>query len=263
MLDMAHQNPWEYRVYSLGLAPIIRIETGAITMGHQSRAAELIFGRWKSRILYAGVKLGVIEALEPGAKTAAALTNELQLDPSLGYRLLRAMASIGLLIEKQNHSFDLTEEGRYFLADHPESLRAVALLQEGPQHYAIWKHLPAMVRDGCQNGFVREFGHTAFEHADRDAEYAALFQAAMTGYSLGQTKATVEALRDFDFSHVRTVCDIGGGEGHLLCGILQMHPHLEGIVLERSPVISNPELLWAKRLGLEDRCRYVAGDMFA
>jgi len=41
----------------------------------------------------------------------------------------------------------------------------MAPLEEGPQHYALWKHLPAMVRDAKQNAFMREFGRMAFDHA--------------------------------------------------------------------------------------------------
>ncbi|HWP83788.1 MAG TPA: methyltransferase dimerization domain-containing protein, partial [Terriglobia bacterium] len=110
--------------------------------------ADLIFGRWKSRILYAGVKLGMIDALEAGAKPAGTLAQELALDPAMSYRLLRAMASLGLLAELPDRVFALTPEGRTLLTSHPQSLRAVALLQEGPEHTAIWKHLPEIVRQG-------------------------------------------------------------------------------------------------------------------
>ena len=233
-----------------------------MSMNPQARVAELIFGKWESRILYAGVKLGVIEALNRGAKSVAALANELGLDPGMGYRLLRAMACIGLLAERRNRIFELTLEGETLLADHPQSLRAVALLQEGPQHSAIWKHLPDIVREGLPHGFAREFGHSAFEHTNQDADYGRLFDAAMNSYSASQTQPVLEALNDFDFSGIRTVCDIGGGYGYLLCGLLQAHPHLNGTVLERSSLLSNESLLEATRLGLQDRCRYVVGDMF-
>lgn len=39
-----------------------------MSMNPQARVADLIFGKWKSRILYAGVRLGIIEALQPGGK---------------------------------------------------------------------------------------------------------------------------------------------------------------------------------------------------
>ena len=228
----------------------------------QTRVADLIFGQWMSRILYAGVKFGIIESLQSGPKSADTLTHELGLDAGLGYRLLRAMASIGLLAEKQSPVFELTQEGRCLLADHPQSLRPVALLQGGPEHTVIWKHLPEMVRDGRQDGFVREFGHTAFEHVDREAEYAAAFHAAMNSYSASQTKPVVEALGNFDFSRIQTVCDIGGGYGYLLCGLLQEHAHLGGIVLERPGILAHKDQLEANRLGLASRCRTIEGDMF-
>lgn len=228
----------------------------------RTNVAELIVGSWKSHILYAGVELGIFEALENGQKSASEVANRLSLDTALGYRLLRALASIELLEEQKDRMFRLTPEGRFLLKDHPESLAAVALLEEGPEHYALWKHLPAMIRDGGQNAFVREFGRTAFQHADQDPGYGSVFNQAMNSYSAVQTKAALEALETFDFRSVRTICDIGGGQGHLLCGFLAQHPHLTGLVLERPSVIQAPERLWANRLGLGDRCRYVVGNMF-
>ena len=53
---------------------------------------EMIFGRWRSQTLYAGVKLGVFEALGQKEKDAALIAKELTLDPALSYRL----ASIGV-----------------------------------------------------------------------------------------------------------------------------------------------------------------------
>ena len=227
-----------------------------------AKVAELIFGRWKSRILYTAVKLGVIEVLERGGKSSGALASELDLDPAMAYRLLRAMASIGLLEEQQNRVFVLTLEGAILLAGHPQSLRAVALLQEGSEHTAVWKHLPEIVRQGPPHGFMREYGHSAFEHASQDAEYCRLFDAAMNEYSASQTQPILEALKDFDFSTIRTVCDIGGGYGYLLCGLLQAHAQLTGTVLERPGILGDESLLEANRLDLQARCRYVAGDMF-
>jgi O-methyltransferase domain len=43
---------------------------------------------------------------------------------------------------------------------------------------------------------------------------------------------------------------------------LKAHPNLSGVVLDLPEVFENPNQLWAKRVGLEDRCTYVAGDMF-
>lgn len=224
---------------------------------------DLIFGRWRSQILHAGVHLDIFDTVGPEPQDAGSIARELGLDPALAYRLLRALGSLGLLREGPHRRFSLTDAGALLRRDHPQTLRGVTLLEEGPEHYALWKHLPAMIRDGRQNAFVREFGRMAFEHAAHDAAYAGVFNEAMSSYSSAQTAWVLEALAAYDFTGIATVCDIGGGHGHLVSSLLVRYPHLRGVVLERPSVIEDKELLWASKLNLADRCRYVAGDMFA
>ena len=138
----------------------------------------------------------------------------------------------------------------------------MARLEEGPQHYALWKHLPAMVQDGRQNAFVREFGRMAFEYALGNQDYAERFKQAMTSYSSVQSSWALEALRGYDFSGIGTFCDVAGGYGHLMCALLLANPNLRGVVLDLPEVVEDMDELWATKLGLQQRCRYVAGDMF-
>ena len=157
-------------------------------MSAQERVLDLIFGRWRSQILYTGVKLGIFDALRSGPKTAALIAHELSLDSTLTYRLVRALGALELLREDKDRTFSLTETGELLRSDHSQTLRGVTLLEEGPEHYALWKHLPAMVRDGKQNAFVREFGRMAFDHAVKDAGYAEVFDNAMSSYSSAQAE---------------------------------------------------------------------------
>ena len=228
----------------------------------QGKVMDLIFGRWRSQILYAGVKLGIFDAVGLAPKTASAIADELGLDSGLLYRLLRALGSLELLREGQNRTFSLSEAGELLRADHPQTLRGITLLEEGPEHYALWKHLPAMVRDGKQNAFLREFGRMAFDHAVQDAGYAEVFDNAMSSYSSTQAEWVLSALATYDFLKISHVCDVGGGHGYMLCRLLQQYPHLKGTVLERAEVIAEPARLWTGKLGIGDRCQYVAGDMF-
>jgi ubiquinone/menaquinone biosynthesis C-methylase UbiE len=228
----------------------------------QAKVLDLIFGRWRSQILYVGVKLGIFDALGKGPNNASAIAHELGLDPSLTHRLMRALGSLDLLAEDTEQTFSLTEAGERLRSDHPQTLRGVTLLEEGPEHYAIWKHLPEMIRDGKQNAFVREFGRMAFDHAGHDPDYAEVFDGAMSSYSRTQASWVLEALKSYDFSKMTHVCDVGGGQGFMVCQFLEKYPHLRGTVLERSEVISDRARLWAQRMGIGDRCEYVAGNMF-
>lgn len=223
---------------------------------------DLIFGRWRSQVLSAGTELGLFDRLDKQrAKTAQTLGDELSADPTLLYRLLRAQAAIGLL-QEDARGFVLTDKGELLRSDHPQSLKPMARLEEGPQHYALWKHLPAMVRDGKQNAFLREFGRMAFEYAQENQDYADRFKQAMTSYSAVQSTWVLEALRGYDFSCIRSFCDVAGGYGHLMCALLLANPGLHGIVLDLPEVVEDVHELWASKLGLEQRCQHVAGDMF-
>ncbi len=224
---------------------------------------ELIAGHWRSQTLYAGVALGVFDHLDAGgAKDAETLAAELAVHAGLLYRLLRALASLGLLAEDASRRFAITETGALLRSDHPLSLRDRALLNAGTEHYLIWRHLKDMIRDGRQNGFVREFGVKAFEYARQNDRYRRAFDRGMTSISALQSAWALEALRDYDFAGIRTICDVGGGQGHLLCHLLKAHPHLVGVVLDLPAVVGRQDELMAAKMGLKHRCAYVAGDMF-
>jgi hypothetical protein len=130
-----------------------------------AQVIDLIFGRWRSQILYTGVKLGVFDALVNGPQSAVSLASALEVDAGLLYRLLRALGSLELLQEDTTRAFSLTPMGKWLCRDHPHTLRGMALLEEGPEHYAAWKHLLALITEGQQDAFSREFGQPVFAYA--------------------------------------------------------------------------------------------------
>jgi hypothetical protein len=227
-----------------------------------AQVIDLIFGRWRSQILYAGVRLGVFDALANGPQSAVSVASALEVDAGLLYRLMRALGSLGLLHEDTARTFSLTPMGELLCRDHPLTLRGITLLIEGPEQYAAWKHLPALITDGQQNAFVREFGQPQFDYAVQHPSYGAVFNAAMSSYSNIDTRLVLEALEPYDFSGISQLCDVGGGHGHTLCHLLGKYPHLQGMVLELPSVLAQKALLWADKLGVGDRCTYVPGDMF-
>ena len=231
-------------------------------MSGNEKTLDIIFGRWRSQILYTGVKLGVFDCVNSVPKNASEIANQLGLDYSLAYRLLRALSSLELLEEDLDRNFTITEQGELLGKDHPRTLRGIALLEEGIEHYSIWKHLPAMIIDGKQNAFPREYGKKLFEYTESSQSYREVFNQAMSSYSRIQTGWILEALEGFDFSKIQHICDVGGGQGHLLCSILVKNPQVKGTVLELENVIDNKDLLWATKMGVQDRCNYLAGNMF-
>src|SRR5262249_42969423 len=177
--------------------------------------------------------LGVFDFLSRDRmRTASEVAAETGLDPALLYRLLRALASIGLLNEMPGHQFNLTERGAVLRTDAPGSLRYMAMLEGGPEHWAIWKHVPAMVREGRQNAFVREYGKMVFDYARANPDgYGAVFGRAMSGFSATQSAVALEALRDYDFSAVAGWLEDWGGHRPMMCLVLFPYPHPLGEVL--------------------------------
>ena len=159
-----------------------------------AKVVDLIFGRWRSQILYTGVKLGVFDALARGPKSAVRVASELDVDAGMLYRLMRALGSLELLKEDNTRTFALTPLGELLCRDHPHSLRAMTLLEEGPELYAAWKHLADLIREGQQDGFSREFGQPVWEYAIQHPSYGAVFNEAMSSYSSMDNAFVLEAL---------------------------------------------------------------------
>jgi SAM-dependent methyltransferase len=84
------------------------------------------------------------------------------------------------------------------------------------------------------------------------------FDRAMSDFT-SQMAAVVAA--SYDFSSVRRVVDVGGGNGALTIGILRAHPHLEGIVFDLSSVAERTRAR-ARETGLAERFRAEGGDFF-
>ena len=82
-------------------------------MSEYGKTLDIIFGRWRSQILYVGVKLGVFDSITSDPKNASDVAKQLGLDPALTYRLLRALGSMGFLREEPNNKFSMTSQGEF------------------------------------------------------------------------------------------------------------------------------------------------------
>lgn len=215
----------------------------------------------RGQTVHAGVELGIVDSLDDGPRTTEEIISELGLPKDYASRLLRALAVYGVL-DEDNGQYSLSLVGERFQADHPESVRDYLQFFYNPTRFAAVRHLPDIVTEGDPTGYELEFDKTMFEMFDEDPEFSDQFNGMQDLSSLGETEQILETLEAVDFSQFSTICDVGGGYGDLLSHLLERHGHLEGTVLELPSVLADEERLWAPKLGVEDRCEYVAGDMF-
>ena len=222
-------------------------------MSEFDKTMDIIFGRWKSQILYAGAVIGIFDHLTTSPKEIGQIAQDLNLNETMAYRILRSIASLGFLKEEEDgRRFSITSLGELLRKDHPQTLQGVLLLEEGPEHYQIWKHLPRMIKDGQQNAFISEYGNNIFEYAGKNSEYSKVFNDAMSSYSAMHTAMVLEALSGYDFSNVSHICEIGGGQGHLLSHLQSKYNHLIGTILELESVVNNQDSSWPNKMGLQD-----------
>ncbi len=120
-----------------------------------------------------------------------------------------------------------------------------------------WDGLDHSIRTG-EAGAAQVFGEPMFDHIGRNPELGPLFDAGMTAFHGHETQAMLDA---YDFSEIRTLADIGGGNGLLLAAVLRRYPQLHGVLFDLGPVAGRARSGLAA-LGLEQRCSVVEGNFF-
>jgi hypothetical protein len=83
--------------------------------GSNDHVIDLIFGRWRSQPRYAGGECGVFDGGDDHPVHAVEIVDRVDIDPEEGYRLPRALGSLGLLEESMDRRFSITPATHYTL----------------------------------------------------------------------------------------------------------------------------------------------------
>ena len=209
---------------------------------------------WTSQAIYVTTKLGIPDLLANRPQTSEALAAATDTHAPSLYRLLRAVASLGILEEDETRQFTLTPMGRLLRSDVSGSMRAWTILLGEPWFRGAWDNLLHSVRTG-NPAFEAVHGAEFWAYVERDPDANALFNAAMSSVAPIKAKATVEA---YDFSAFRVVVDVGGGHGTLLAAILASHPKVRGILFDLPHVVEGAGT-GLRAAGVADRCEIVGG----
>lgn len=214
--------------------------------------AHLLSGYWYTQTIYVAAKLGLAELLKDGPKSAQELAQATTTNPRALYRLLRALASIGIFAEEQGR-FVLTPLAGCLL---DPSMKALATVR-GEGQYRAWGELLYSVQSG-QTAFEKVYGKPIFDYFSDHPETGKLFDQAMTGVHGRETEAMLEA---YDFTGIGTLADIGGGNGSVLTAVLQRYPAMQGILFDL-PTVGERAKSNLAAAGLEGRCSVMDGSFF-
>jgi hypothetical protein len=217
----------------------------------------LISGFRASRVVYVAARLRLIDALRDEPMDAPMLATVTATHAPSLERLLRALASLGVLAHLADGRFAVTAQGATLDSRAPGSLRAWAELALGGEHYAAWGEIEHGVRYG-EVAFEHLFGMDVWAFREQDRERGECFDQAMAAL----TRAFDPGLTaNAAFGGVRTLVDVGGGDGSLLLSLLEQQPQMQGVLFDLPRVVVDAQ----RKCGdarEASRCRFVAGDMF-
>jgi len=220
------------------------------------RLRRMITAYWTSRAIYVAAKLRVADRLADGPRSAEDLAAEADVAPRPLYRVLRALASVGIFAEEADGRFRLDPLAELLRQDGPESLWAFAVTV-GEEMYRSWDGVLETVRTG-ETAFERIYGRPFFDYLGEHPEQARIFDAAMVDYS---SRAMEEMLDAYDLSGVETLADVGGGLGSNLARALGRYPAMRGVLFDLPAVVerARPRL---EAAGVAGRCALEVGSFF-
>src|SRR3954451_8480679 len=217
----------------------------------------LVNGYQVSQAIYVAATLGIADLLADGPRSSDELAAATDTDPSTLYRVLQALGSAGVLHERADLRFSLTEVGECLRADAPQPVGGWAALIGRPYVWDAWGALLHSVHTG-ENALRHRTGMGPWEYRAQHPDEGAIFDRAMTDLSRRMNRAVLEA---YDFSRFSTVVDVGGGQGALLAAVLAAHPALRGVLFDQPQVVA-PAGAALAAAGVADRCTVVGGDFF-
>jgi O-methyltransferase domain/Dimerisation domain len=208
----------------------------------------------RSRILCAAARLGIADALGDEVRSVDHLAEMCHADADALFRLLRALASIGITEETTPKHFRLTPLGRPLRRDVIQSAWPAVvfwadLLAEE------WSLLTDCVRTGKPASQIRD--PKIPSPWSRDPQASSIFRAVM-GTAPAEDYAPIA--RAWDFSRANVVADLGGGGGSLILAVLELYPHVRGMLVDLEASVDAAKPRFARE-EVASRCELVAADL--
>jgi precorrin-6B methylase 2 len=176
--------------------------------------------------MVAACNLKIPDLLATGPATAGQLADATGTRESFLRRFLRGLAAMGVVTEESSGRFAATPVLDHFRSDTP-GLRNITIMLSD-EAYPAWGELIYTPRTG-KPAFDHIFGKPRFDALADDPDGTARFNAAMVEIT---SRIAGAFIGEYDFAGVKTVVDVGGGNGALLAAVLRAHPHMRGVVFD-------------------------------
>jgi len=223
----------------------------------QTQLYHLAIGHYMSNALRLAAELRIADLLSDGPRHASELAESTGTHAPSLHRLMRTLAGLGILTEREGQRFALTALGEALKTGAPGSARSTVMAFCGPAFWRAWEGFGHSLATG-ETGFEKMAGLPLFDYLAQHPEEASHFSEAMVGYHGAEPPAVAAA---YDFGRFGTIVDVGGATGNMLAAILSRHAAPRGVLFDRPHVVAEaPALL--KAHGVADRVTIDGGSFF-
>ncbi|WP_022664939.1 methyltransferase [Desulfospira joergensenii] len=215
---------------------------------------KFIVGRWISKPIYVAAELGIADILAEGPKDIEEMAQVSRSHAPSLYRMMRALASVGIFSETDGRRFELTPMAGYLKTD---AMRSIAILFNSDWSDKSWGYFMDSIKTG-ETAFEKAHGKPLMDWLGENPQAAQVFSEANAVKAANSHRAIVDV---YDFSGIHRLTDVGGGLGTLMAEILTANPLLKGVVADTFFVIQETQKMIQTR-GIEDRCQALECDFF-
>jgi hypothetical protein len=219
------------------------------------RLQNLIAGYTVTASIAAAIEFKIADLLDGSPLSANEIATRTGVSTEAVYRLLRALASIDVVHERETNQFELTSLGSALRSNVPCSLAGIVKMISTDWYWRSWGSLSYTIQTG-KPSFPFLYNTDFFSYIKENSSEAAGFHAGMSSLS---SISDYMLAKTYDFRQHSLVVDVGGGCGGLLLAILNTVPALRGILYDLPHAIKTvlPQLISGP---LSERCNCIAGD---
>ncbi len=183
-----------------------------------NKLAQGIYGYWQSQCLYVVTKLGIPNLLHSEPMNVETLAQKTSTKAENLYVVLRALAHLGVFLEKPGRVFAATDLSEHLVTNKEPSLGHFLMHITEPSMWNAWRELENSLKTG-EVAFEIAHGQNFYNSfMTENADSKALFKNAMSFL----TNTAIESLFEaYDFSQFDTVMDVGGNQGTLIAHIVK------------------------------------------
>lgn len=226
-----------------------------------SKIMQVGLGFWASKTLLTAVNMGLFTLLAEGELSGQEIKTKLGLHERGLYDFLDTLVALGFLKReglKETSIYRNADETELFLDKNKPTYIGGILEMANNRLFGFWNDLEEGLKTGLPQNETKHGGKPVFDALYENPAKLVEFVNAMAGIGMGNFAAFAEK---FDFSDVKTICDVGGSGGHLSMQIVSKNDGVKCTSFDLPGVceVADENI---KNWGLGDRIKTHSGNFF-